>query len=486
MTEIDERGDNARSPLPVASPESAPPQSTWVRLVVMLVAVVFLTKLAGLWGLLIVVGIVVMIFLHELGHFIMAKRAGMKVTEFFIGFGPRIWSFRRGETEYGLKVIPAGAYVRIVGMSTAEQVDPEDESRTYRVKPFWQRFGVAVAGSTMHFIQALILIFVLLVGFGQPGGAVLLPQASSDAYQVGDVYLHCPGAQAGLRPDDVFVSVDGQPVHDISDIGSSLSDKYGKTVAITVSRDGQLETFHPTLLTRTSGGVKSGLLGVTYGSVPLKTERVGVLKAIPQSFRELGYGITTSVSAIVKIFRPSSLKSYGSQVLDARNDRSIADNDASQAPPVTRVVPPGDEQKAPNDTDVTTKKCLASMGGPAAFSSKSMPSGDQANRFVSLVGIYQMGTSFGHSNGLAAVLALFALLNIFIGVFNLTPVLPFDGGHVVIAVYEKIRERMRGNTGRYYADVTKMMPVVYVVIVVLGLIFVSSLYLDIANPVTVK
>ena len=111
-----------------------------------------------------------MIMLHELGHFVMAKRAGMKVTEFFLGFGPRLWSIRRGETEYGVKAIPAGGYVRIIGMSNIEEVDPADEERTYRSKPYRHRLGVAVAGSTMHFIIAAVLLFLLYAAVGEPYG----------------------------------------------------------------------------------------------------------------------------------------------------------------------------------------------------------------------------------------------------------------------------------------------------------------------------
>ena len=137
-------------------------------------ALVALVVLLGLWQgmsmLIVVAALVVMIFLHELGHYVMAKRAGMLVTEFFIGFGPRIWSFRRGETEYGIKAIPAGAYVRIIGMSNMEEVDPALESRTYRQKRFSQRIGVAVAGSSMHFLLALVLLFVQFAFIGGPDG----------------------------------------------------------------------------------------------------------------------------------------------------------------------------------------------------------------------------------------------------------------------------------------------------------------------------
>ena len=121
----------------------------------------------GGWPILIIVlSLVFMIFMHELGHYLTAKSAGMKVTEFFIGFGPRIWSFRRGETEYGVKAIPAGAYVRIIGMNNLDEVPPADEARTYRQKSYPRRMSVAVAGSAMHFLMAFILGITALMLYG--------------------------------------------------------------------------------------------------------------------------------------------------------------------------------------------------------------------------------------------------------------------------------------------------------------------------------
>ena len=137
-----------------------------LRLLAVIAGIVALGVFVSLPAVIVVLALVFMIFMHELGHYVTARRAGMLVTEFFIGFGPRIWSFRRGEVEYGLKAIPAGAYVRVVGMSNLDEVDPVDEARTYRQQPFWQRFSVAVAGSTMHFLMALVLLFVVFAGFG--------------------------------------------------------------------------------------------------------------------------------------------------------------------------------------------------------------------------------------------------------------------------------------------------------------------------------
>ena len=120
------------------------------------------------WGdlLLFIAILVAIVMLHELGHFATAKWAGMKVTEYFVGFGPRLWSVRRGETEYGVKAIPAGGYVRITGFTSTEEVAEEDEPRAYRQQPFHQRIIVASAGSAMHFLIAFVLALILVLGFG--------------------------------------------------------------------------------------------------------------------------------------------------------------------------------------------------------------------------------------------------------------------------------------------------------------------------------
>ena len=128
---------------------------------------------AGKGWLFIVAALTVMIFLHELGHFLTAKWTGMKVTEFFLGFGPKLWSFRRGETEYGIKLIPVLAYVRIIGMNNLDEVDPEDEPRTYRQQTFPRRMLVITAGSMMHFLQAFVLFLVVFTIVGVPRDSVL-------------------------------------------------------------------------------------------------------------------------------------------------------------------------------------------------------------------------------------------------------------------------------------------------------------------------
>ncbi len=147
-------------------------QGSGRQVVQLLIGVAVITALFLLlgWGalLLFIVILIAIVMLHELGHFATAKWAGMKVTEYFVGFGPRLWSIRRGETEYGVKAIPAGGYVRITGFTAMEEVPEEDEQRAYRQQPFYQRIVVASAGSVMHLLIAFVLAIIVVFAFGQP------------------------------------------------------------------------------------------------------------------------------------------------------------------------------------------------------------------------------------------------------------------------------------------------------------------------------
>ena len=168
ITEQEERAD-----VPPLGPAPADPDQSGnpARIAQLLVGLALIAALLALlgWGylLLFIVILVAIVMLHEFGHFATAKWAGMKVTEYFVGFGPRLWSVRRGETEYGVKAIPAGGYVRITGFTSTEEVAEEDEARAYRQQPFHQRIIVASAGSAMHFLIALVLALIVVLGFGQ-------------------------------------------------------------------------------------------------------------------------------------------------------------------------------------------------------------------------------------------------------------------------------------------------------------------------------
>src|SRR4051794_31669460 len=199
-----DRGRRAPADEPVMSPSEQ--RSALARLAAIVVAGILASALLGVAKTVaVVVAIIVMIMLHEFGHFITAKAAGMKVTEFFVGFGPRLWSVRKGETEYGVKAIPAGGYCKIIGMHNLEEVDPVDEPRTYREKPYWRRMSVALAGSAMHFLIAFVLLWVLngfvgIVNWDKP-----LPKvAELSKLSTGE----SPAQAAGFKLGDEIVRVD--------------------------------------------------------------------------------------------------------------------------------------------------------------------------------------------------------------------------------------------------------------------------------------
>ncbi len=413
----------------------------WVRAALLVGLLVLLTATSGLWGLAIVLGIVVMVFLHELGHYVTAKRAGMKVTEFFIGFGPRIWSFRRGETEYGVKLVPAGAYVRIIGMHNLEEVDPADEGRTYRQKPFRQRLAVAVAGSTMHFIIALVLIFFVLVGLGAPGGSMTGKTDASD-WRV-HVEPDSAADGAGLRDGDQLTAIDGRPTPRFEAVRPIVRPLAGEEVTLTVVRDGRTLRL-PAVLGARDG---HGFLGV---GEDFARERVGPLAAVPRSFAEFGTITVESTKALGKFFTPGALSDFGDQVVNAREDRREADERESR--------PEGPSQGSDEQT---------------------RSEGD--NRLLSLLGVFRIGT-YVAEGGVAPVLTLFVFMNVFIGIFNLVPLLPFDGGHVAIATYEKVQELRLRRRARYFADVSRLLPLTYFVVMVLAVLFVTTTYVDLVNP----
>lgn len=416
----------------------------WVRLGAVGGLLVWLTAATGVYGLLMVLGIVVMITLHELGHFVMAKRAGMKVTEFFLGFGPRIWSVRKGETEYGLKLVPAGAYVKIIGMHEIEDVEPGDEPRTYRQQPFWQRFGVAVAGSTVHFLLALGLIFILLTGVGMPGGELV--QTPSD-WRVGEVTEGSAAEEAGLQVGDDIVALDGREISTFDDVRAVVGPNPGQDITLTVERDGDTLDI-PVTLGRNPADAEVGFLGVGNGFRP--DERLSPLEAVPASVGQFGAVASESLKGLGRIFTPDGITSYTRQVRDARDEPAAEPADDPQSGASADV-------EDPNET-----------------------------RLLSLLGVFRIGVDAGEAGGAASLVMLFVFINVFIGIFNLVPLLPFDGGHVSIAIYEKVQEWRRRDGRRYLADVGKLIPMTYAVVIVLGLIFVSSLYLDLVNPAQVN
>lgn len=424
------------APPPPGRPAPASDRSHTGRLVVLLAALALVWVLTGPSVMVMIGSLVVIITLHELGHYLTAKWSGMKVTEFFLGFGPKIWSFRRGETEYGLKAIPAGAYVKIIGMNNLEEVDPADEAHTYRQQSYPKRMLVILAGSGMHFLICLVLIFTLLVGWGAPGGRLFGSAEGIDpsSWEVASVLEGSAADLAGIRPGDRVVSVDGEAIESFADLGTAVSPLAGEPVEVVVQRGAEQLELQTTIQSHDEGGASRGLLGVT-GTVP--RDRSNPIEAVPATVNDFGRLMTESVKAMGQLLSPSGLSNFAGQVADGGGGAD-----------------PGDE-------------------GAAASAE------DQAGRPMSVVGATRFGAQALQS-GVDNFLYVLVVLNAFIGLFNLIPLLPLDGGHAAIATYERIREGRSGK--RYFVDVARLLPLAYAVVLGLVLLGVSAAYLDVVNP----
>ncbi len=381
-----------------------------------IVALIALLGLFSVWWLVFVVGVLVAIFLHELGHFATARWTGMKATQFFIGFGPRVWSFRRGETEYGVRALPLGAFVRIIGMNNMDDVEPEDEDRTYRSKSFPKRLLVISAGSLMHMLIAIVLLFTVYVADGEV--------VRRDGAEIASVELTGPAYIAGLQEGDIVVSIDGQPVVGSSDLGRLVqTNQPGDMLSFEVLRDGSTVTVPVGLGANTDE--ESPLFGKPYIGVSSGSYFDTVEHTVPAA----------AVNAVTDIFPTSWEMTKGAvKVLNPVN-------------------------------------ILTHLNGT---------NDDLETRPTTLVGVTGLSDDVGESEGIVGILFLLAVLNVFVGVFNMFPLLPLDGGHALIAIYERLRER---GGQRYYADVAKMMPFAMAVMTVLLFLFMSGLYLDITDPV---
>jgi len=484
-------------------------RSNPLRLLVVVALLAALGIFVGLPVLVLVLALILSIFLHEVGHFVAARRSGMLVTEFFLGMGPRIWSFRRGEVEYGLKLFPLGAYVRIVGMSNLEQVEPELEDRTYRSKNYPRRLITVLAGPAVNIGIGIVLFFALFLATGY---------SSPQQWSVGRVVDGGAAEAAGLQPGDRVVSVNGEATGSWDTFTDQLDDRAGQEVVLGVERDGQrLETTtrlgwalagpgvaalptDPTLpqgarvlavdgepvadyaefvaMLASSGTAEvdfevgsgtyrarlplplalpadgaRGFLGVAQGDAD--PESVGLIGAGTRAVGMVGEIGGSMVDFLGRLFSPSGLARYA-QMLTGSTD---------EATPVGDRVP------------------LQSLDGSAPV---APPSGvtsqeDAEIRPLSLIGIVQVGDQLSGVSGFESVLFLLAMVNIFLGLVNLLPLLPFDGGHATVATYEAIRGAIARRP--YRVDLAKLMPVTYVVVFILLGIGLSAMYLDIVDPV---
>jgi membrane-associated protease RseP (regulator of RpoE activity) len=381
-----------------------------------------------------VVALLVSVMLHELGHFLTAKKFGMKVTQFFIGFGQTLWSRRRGETEYGIKAIPAGGFVKIIGMTELDEVEPADEHRAFRRQPGWQRIIVLAAGSFMHFALALVLLFILASSVGLASASNSTKIGTIDNCVPANVNAACqagnpasPAKRAGLKVGDTITAIGGTPVRNWNQMGTAIRDQpAGQPVTVVVERDGKQLTLHTSLAA--IKGRAGSFLGV---SPTVEFQRLGPIAAVSYAGNQFGQMMASSADVAASLPR-------------AIPDLFAANRASTPGGQVTSVVGAG---------DVTGQVLSAPIGWQPKV---------------------------------ALVLLIVASLNIFIGAFNLLPLLPMDGGHLAVVIYERIRAwfaRLRGRADPGPVDYRRLIPVsvgVFALLVGVGLLLIMA---DLVNPV---
>jgi membrane-associated protease RseP (regulator of RpoE activity) len=384
-----------------------------------------MTSLLGIT--LFVLALMLAIFLHEGGHFATAKFFGMKVERFFLGFGPTIWSFRRGETEYGIKALPLGGFCKIAGMSPYENdanlleedrsatqpAEPTPPERQFRSKPAWQRSIVLAAGSITHFIVAILLTWMVLVAIGIGTGQATTTIDRTVPLSAGQP---SPAQKGGLRAGDQIVAVSGRPVAGFDELRAALADKGDQRITIEYVRDGVRRS--TTVVAANQGG--RGFLGFQPTE---QTRRIGVLAAIPESIK-LFWDTTVA-----------TVKGLGGFVTGLAQRMS--------AP-----------QPAPG-------------GGGGGGQVDGGP--------VGIVGITRLAGQAVANNQWAIFVAILIQLNIVVGVFNLLPLPPMDGGYLAFVLWQVVTRRE--------VDLRKVVPVAALIVGLLVMLTVGLVWLDITNPV---
>jgi membrane-associated protease RseP (regulator of RpoE activity) len=334
-----------------------------------------------LGGLAAAVAIISFVTAHEAGHFIAAKATGMKATEFFFGFGPKLWSTQKGDTEYGVKLLPLGGYVKIIGMNPLEEVSPVDMGRTYREKKFWEKSIVVLAGVGMNFLIAFFIFYGIVVAKGVAEPLTVVDEVIATV-QVGDDVVPTPAVDAGVEEGDVIVGIGGHPIESWDDVPDALAGAAGPT-EIEVIRDGEQLTLEADLVEVDAQGPGTGTTGFLGVSPVIDVSDPGLIASVGVAGGQVWQGIGFTFQAIGDMIKPSSLAQYLGVFA--------------------------------GNTDV-----------------------DPEIRPVSPIGIVNIGTQ---TQNVAAFFGVLALVNVILATINLLPLFPLDGGHFAVAAYEKVTGR---------------------------------------------
>jgi membrane-associated protease RseP (regulator of RpoE activity) len=442
-----------------------------------------------LLGVLVVaVGVGLSIALHELGHLLPAKAFGVKITQYMIGFGPTIWSRRIGEIECGLKAIPLGGYVRMIGMfppkpgqderrlrasstgrfsqladqaraEAMEEIEPGDEDRVFYKLPVWQKIIVMASGTVMNFVIAAVLLVGLFTLYGLPTGTPTLsaisPCAPKDMATVAQdkacpPALESPAKKAGLQPGDTIVAINGAPVTTWSETTKAIKDHGGTPLHLVIKRDGERKAVTVTPVVRDMPTYASDGTPIVNAQGDPVTASVGFLGAtgsvenVPGPISEAPGFVWDGVSQTASVFVRIPQKMVG----------------VAQAAF-------GDDQRDPN--------------GPISVVGVGRIAGEVTEGGAG-------GAISGIGGKLAFLVSLIASLNLALFVFNLIPLLPLDGGHVAGALWEAIKRgwaRIRHRPDPGYVDVAKALPIAYGMSTVIIVMSALLIYADLVNPVRV-
>jgi membrane-associated protease RseP (regulator of RpoE activity) len=392
-------------------------------------------------------GILISVALHECGHMWVARATGMKVRRYFVGFGPTLWSTRRpnklGSTEYGVKAIPLGGFCDIAGMTSIDQIAPEDRPYAMYKQKTWKRAAVLFAGPGMNFIVGLVIIYGIALHWGLPD---LNPQRASYVSETScvapaiskDKLADCtgqgPAAAAGIRKGDVIVKVGATDVHNPDEMVDAVRKASGPTPFV-IERDGNRITTVVDVTQTQRFTSKDAQAPTTVGAVGVAAAEYG-----PVVYTH--YNPVTAVPGVV-VFTGDLAVELG---------KSLA--------------------KIPTKVGAL----VHSIGG--GVRDPETP--------ISVVGASRIGGDAFERGLYLAFWFFLAQLNFVLGAVNLVPLLPFDGGHIAVAFYEKVRNvirKARGMAAAAPVNYLKLMPATYVILVVVVGYMALTVTADFVNPI---
>ncbi|OFU56627.1 signaling protein [Corynebacterium sp. HMSC11D10] len=382
------------------------------------------------------------IALHEAGHMFTARAFGMRVRRFFVGFGPTLWSVKRGGTEYGIAALPFGGFCDIAGMTAMDPVTEEEAPHAMVKKPAWQRIAVLSGGIVMNILIGVVIIFGVAVSSGIRNpyadftpkvGQVVCVADQVDEKTLAECSGPGPAGQAGVRVGDTLVAVDDEPIETFADLRTYVAQRSGETVALEVERGGssqsidvpvaRVERIDPS----TGERIDVGAVGIAAAPVKDAVKQFGPVEAVPATAKFTGQMLRASVDGLMAF--PGKIPGVVASIFGGERD----------------------------------------IEGP-----------------ISVIGASRTGGELVERDQWPAFWMMLASLNFFLALFNLVPLPPLDGGHIAVVIYEKIRNalrRLRGLPPAGPANYEKLMPLTYFMAALLLVVGVLVMAADVVNPV---